>query len=146
LNVIYFRLVISPITPDPPTGYLFLFPSKDLRTASSSFKWPECPAYWSLDPLGVERLSTAEATSLRFPSIQLTIDVGGYSWDASVYAGLRQFHQAKGFDADSQDVARHIGDPLYQLAGEVDAPFAHGKSTTPKRIVLLRLINTIISE
>ncbi|KAJ7755486.1 hypothetical protein B0H16DRAFT_715739 [Mycena metata] len=38
------------------------------------------------------------------------------SWDASVYAGLRKFHRAKGFDPDSQDVARHLGYPLYQVS------------------------------
>jgi hypothetical protein len=53
----------------------------------------------------------------------------GKCWDASFYAGLRQFHQAKGFDPNSQDVARHLGHSLYQLAAEVDAPFAHGTST-----------------
>ncbi|KAJ7448414.1 hypothetical protein FB451DRAFT_1289209 [Mycena latifolia] len=51
--------------------------------------------------------------------------VEGYSWDGSVYTGLRQFHQGKGFDADSQDVARQLGYPLYQLSGELGARFAH---------------------
>ncbi|KAJ6631226.1 hypothetical protein B0H10DRAFT_1938742 [Mycena sp. CBHHK59/15] len=46
--------------------------------------------------------------------------------DGSVYAGLRQFYQGKGFDPYSQDtVARHLGYPLYQLSYEPDAPFAH---------------------
>ncbi|KAJ7906966.1 hypothetical protein B0H13DRAFT_2332925 [Mycena leptocephala] len=46
------------------------------------------------------------------------------SSSADVYAGLRQFHRAKGFDPDSQDVA---GYPIYQLhrAGPVDPLFAH---------------------
>ncbi|KAJ6486628.1 hypothetical protein C8R45DRAFT_930264 [Mycena sanguinolenta] len=35
--------------------------------------------------------------------------------------GLHRFHQAKGFDLDSQDVAQHLGYPLYKLSG----PFAH---------------------
>ncbi|KAJ6592724.1 hypothetical protein B0H19DRAFT_907060, partial [Mycena capillaripes] len=74
-----------------------------------------CPAYWSLDPTGAERLSEEDATRLGFPSIQLSWEVWGKSWDASVYAGLRQFHQAQGFDPDRQDVARHLGEPLYQL-------------------------------
>jgi hypothetical protein len=64
-----------------------------------------------------------------FPSIQLTFNVGGYSWDASVYAGLRQFHQAKGFDPDSQDIAQHFGEPLFQLSTEIDPLFAHGEPT-----------------
>ncbi|KAJ7153842.1 hypothetical protein C8R46DRAFT_897824, partial [Mycena filopes] len=85
------------------------------------------PAYWSLDPSGVERLSTEEATRLGFPPLELTTKVWGMSWDASVYDGLRQFHQAKGFNPESQDVARHLGYPLYQLSEEVDPLFAHGK-------------------
>lgn len=37
---------------------------------------------------------------------------------------------SKGFDPDSQDVTVHLGEPLYQLSGEVEAPFAHGEMTT----------------
>ncbi|KAJ7044380.1 hypothetical protein C8F04DRAFT_942366, partial [Mycena alexandri] len=83
--------------------------------------------YWSLDPSGVDRLSTEEATQLGFPSFQLTTRVHGYSWDTSVYAGLRQFHKAKGFDPDSQDVARHLGCPLYQLSRDMDPLLAYGE-------------------
>jgi hypothetical protein len=72
-----------------------------------------------------------DATHLGFPSIRFTKMVYGYLWDSNVYAALRQFHRAKGFDPDSQDVARHLGEQLHRLAGEVDAPFAHGKSTDP---------------
>lgn len=104
-------------------------PEEDFRTGLSSFRWPDSPAYWSLDSKGVERLSMEEAKHLGFPFIQLSTEVSGMSWDASVYAGLHQFHQAKGFDPDSQDVARHLGHTLYQLSSEVDAPFAHGKKT-----------------
>ncbi|KAF7368452.1 hypothetical protein MVEN_00168300 [Mycena venus] len=103
-----FEIRISRCTDDGPTGYLFVCPAKDLQTGASSFTWPDCPAYWSLDPLGVEHLSTDEATRLGFPSIELKIGACRRSWDASVYAGLRQFHRAKGFDPDSQDVARAV--------------------------------------
>ncbi|KAJ7866115.1 hypothetical protein B0H13DRAFT_2352698 [Mycena leptocephala] len=65
-----------------------------------------------------------DATALGFPSISLFTNVYGKSWDASVYAGLCQFHQAKGFDPDSQGVARHLGDGAYQLSSEMDVPFA----------------------
>jgi hypothetical protein len=70
-----------------------------------------------------------DATALGFPSVSLSTVIQGKSWDASIYAGLLQFHQAKGFDPDSQDVARHLGEPLCQLAGEKDAPIAHSKYT-----------------
>ncbi|KAF7340671.1 hypothetical protein MSAN_00128400 [Mycena sanguinolenta] len=35
-----------------------------------------------------------------------------------------EFHQAKGFDPDSQDLIRHLGWPLYQLTGGIDVPSA----------------------
>ncbi|KAJ7711175.1 hypothetical protein B0H16DRAFT_1900719 [Mycena metata] len=123
VDQVMFQIKIGNTT-EPP-GYLFLCPTTDFQTRPSSFRWPECPAYWSLDPSGVERLSTEEATQLGFPSFQLTTRICGKFWDTSVYAGLCQFHQAKGFDPDSQDVARHLGKPLYLLSQEVDSLFAH---------------------
>ncbi|KAJ6462835.1 hypothetical protein C8R45DRAFT_791769, partial [Mycena sanguinolenta] len=72
-------------------------------------------AYWSLDPSGVHRLSLKEATQLGFPSFEFTTKAEGCSWDSSVYEGLRQFHEARGFDPYSQDIARHLGHPLFQL-------------------------------
>ncbi|KAJ7434592.1 hypothetical protein FB451DRAFT_1003079, partial [Mycena latifolia] len=71
--------------------------------------------YWSLDQSGVGRLTADAATRLGFPDFHLITQGIGFSWDASVYEGLRQFHQAKGFDPYSQDVALHLGVPLYQL-------------------------------
>ncbi|KAJ6566364.1 hypothetical protein B0H19DRAFT_940730, partial [Mycena capillaripes] len=82
--------------------------------------------YWSLDPSGVERLSAEEAIDFGFPSLELTTWVGGRSWDTSVYAGIRKFQRAKGFDPESQDVARHIEYPLFYPFNEMDPPFAHG--------------------
>ncbi|KAJ7205504.1 hypothetical protein GGX14DRAFT_397649 [Mycena pura] len=46
------------------------------------------------------------------------------SWYCSAYDGLREFHQAKGFDPDSQDVAQHPGYPLYEVTPGIDARFA----------------------
>ncbi|KAJ6518081.1 hypothetical protein C8R47DRAFT_1062630 [Mycena vitilis] len=112
-------------TGDPRVGYFFLCPTADFITGPFSSRWPACPAYWSLDPSGIERLSTGEANRLGFPSIQLKTGMFLCSWDASVYAGLCQFHQAKGFDPHSQDVARHLGHPLYQLTSDLEDPFAH---------------------
>jgi hypothetical protein len=125
----YFLISISEASEHTPHGYLFVCPEKDLQTGPSSFRWPDCPAYWSLDPLGAERLRPEEATELGFPSIDLSTHIGTASWDAEVYAALRQFHRAKGFDPDSQDVARHLGYPLYLLPSAVDPLFAHGKSS-----------------
>ncbi|KAJ6462916.1 hypothetical protein C8R45DRAFT_1080519 [Mycena sanguinolenta] len=125
LDGIQFELDISETTGDPRWGFLFLCPPEDFRTGPSFFRWPACPAYWSLDSSGVDCLSLEEATQLGFPSFELSISAAGCYWDASVYEGLCQFHQAKGFDPYSQDVARHIGLPLYQVSSQADAPFAN---------------------
>ncbi|KAJ6462984.1 hypothetical protein C8R45DRAFT_525322 [Mycena sanguinolenta] len=120
-HCVHFKLTISASEADMPKGFLFLCPPEHFKTGQSSLKWPDCPAYWSLDPSGVEQLTLEDAIRLGFPSFHLSTEVEGYSWDASVYAGLRQFHNAKGFDPDSQDVARHLGHKLYKLSG----PYAH---------------------
>ncbi|KAJ6569329.1 hypothetical protein B0H19DRAFT_693080 [Mycena capillaripes] len=125
-NVI-FELNILGTPEEPPTGFLFLCPESDFQAGPSSFEWPECPAYWSLDPLAAEHLSADKAAQLGFPPIQVTTKVAGYTCDASVYAGLCQFHQAKGFDPESQEVARYLGITLYDLCDEINVPFAHGK-------------------
>jgi hypothetical protein len=124
----HFELNILASTERPPTGFLFLCPPEDFETSSSSFRWPVCPAYWSLDPSGAGRLTLEEATWLGFPALDCTTEIYGYYWDTNVYEGLRKFHRAKGFDPDTQDVARHLGHPLYQLLSESTSQFAHGKS------------------
>jgi hypothetical protein len=112
-----------------PAGYLFLCPLADLRLdIPGQFRLPECPSYWSSDPSGAERLTTEAAKALGFPNIQAEMWAEGYSCDGSVYVGLHKFHQGKGFDPDSQDVARHLGYPLLWLLGELNAPFARSES------------------
>jgi hypothetical protein len=104
---------------DIPHGYLFLCPLQDLQGNSpSEFRHPACPAYWSLDPSGAQRLGSEEAERLGFPSFTLGMAAITRSWDDLVYAGIREFHQAKGFDPYSQDVARELGYPLYKLCGK----------------------------
>ncbi|KAJ7611911.1 hypothetical protein DFH06DRAFT_1015662, partial [Mycena polygramma] len=118
----------SEATTEMPTGFLFLCPTEKNRPGQSSFYWPGCPAYWSFDPSGVDHLTTEEADEHGFPEIQFSTQVWVESWDASVYAGLREFHQAKGFDPYGQDIARHLGHSLYQLSTDVDPQFAHSES------------------
>ncbi|KAF7333097.1 hypothetical protein MVEN_02375000 [Mycena venus] len=120
-----FRLSVSGAAENTPSGYLFLCPAHDFQIGPSSFKWPDCPAYWSLDPSGVKRLTMEQAERLGFPSVRLRTGVWGFFWDESVYAGLRQFHQAKGFDPESQDVARHLGCGPFELAPNMNVPFGH---------------------
>ncbi|KAF8210703.1 hypothetical protein K438DRAFT_96646 [Mycena galopus ATCC 62051] len=123
VRAVDFQLKVSTVIDHPPPGFLSLCPETDFRTGPSSFTWPACPAYWSLDPSGIERLSTEEATRLGFPSIQLDATVEGSSWESSIYAGLRQFHQGKGFDPESQDVTRHLGYPLLSST-QIDIGFS----------------------
>ncbi|KAJ7478386.1 hypothetical protein FB451DRAFT_183803 [Mycena latifolia] len=124
------QLIILNTGDSIPSGYLFLPPFVDLRSNNpSSFRHPECAAYWSLDPSGVERLGMGEAEQLGFPSFELEMKYWGWSWDESVYSGIRQFHQAKGFDPDSLDVTRELGYRLYQLSADAHSLFAHVDET-----------------
>ncbi|KAJ6464548.1 hypothetical protein C8R45DRAFT_1024379 [Mycena sanguinolenta] len=107
-------------------GYLFICPPGDIRTGENSCKWPDCPAYWSLDPSGAVPLSSEDAKTFGFPIIHIETLVKGYSWDDSVYQGLQQFHTGKGFDPDSQDMARDLGYPLFELSTEEVPPLAYG--------------------
>jgi hypothetical protein len=124
---VYFALEVPGTTEEPPAGFLFLCPPEDLKIGPSSFRWPDCPAYWSLDPCGTDRLSVEEATWAGFPTFRLTTTLFGRSWDTNVYEGLRNFHRGKGFDPDTQDLARYLQYPLYELSSKDNSPFAHGK-------------------
>ncbi|KAJ7871705.1 hypothetical protein B0H14DRAFT_207096 [Mycena olivaceomarginata] len=120
VTAISFALQLLPnaYNTDEPDGYLFVCPSEDFRVGPDSFRWPDCPAYWSLDPSGAARLSTEDAKILGFPIIHIETILSGWSWDSSVYDGLRRFHRGKGFNPDSQEAAIHYGYPLYELSSE----------------------------
>ncbi|KAJ7509643.1 hypothetical protein B0H11DRAFT_1702336, partial [Mycena galericulata] len=110
-----------------PDGYLFLCPLDDLRSpVNGFFQITDSQAYWSLDASGIQKLSAEEAVSLGFPAPVLQ---GWFCSEKSgecQYGALRQFHQAKGFDLGSQDVAKHFGYPLFQICGQPAPSFAHG--------------------
>ncbi|KAJ7232307.1 hypothetical protein B0H12DRAFT_1261598 [Mycena haematopus] len=57
---IEFRLSIFGQTDELPPGYLFLCPLPELQSGPTQLEI-DCVAYWSPDPLGVERLSQDEA-------------------------------------------------------------------------------------
>ncbi|KAJ6538703.1 hypothetical protein DFH09DRAFT_1042106 [Mycena vulgaris] len=115
------RLTLSD-TDRIPAGYLFLCPLRNFESETPAhFRLPECPAYWSLGPSGGERLSTEEAEELGFPHFDFTMHVYGDSWDELVYRGIHQFHEGKGYDPYSQDVARELGYPLYEVASELES-------------------------
>jgi hypothetical protein len=90
------------------------------------FQIPTQPAYWSLDPSGVNRLGGEVAEDLGFPAIQFGMEVVGLFWDASVYEGIFQFHASKWFDPYSQEVAIELGYPLLQVSCDRETLFAHG--------------------
>ncbi|KAJ6512395.1 hypothetical protein C8R45DRAFT_1152015, partial [Mycena sanguinolenta] len=113
---IHFILTFPNIKGSIPRGFLFLCPWEEFQTRPSSFRWPDCPAYWTLDPSGAKRLTSEDAISLGFPSIKLSTETQAKSWDASVYGGLHRFHQIKGFNPDSQDLAQHLGQKLYKFS------------------------------
>jgi hypothetical protein len=106
-----------------PQGYLFLCPLTELQSdRPTRMCLPACPAYWSLKPSGAQPLSTDEAERLGFPTIELIMEVQGMYLVGSSYSGLRQLYQGKGFDACSQDVARKLGYPLYQVSKQFTSP------------------------
>ncbi|KAJ7738116.1 hypothetical protein B0H16DRAFT_99121 [Mycena metata] len=83
-----------------PPGYLFLCPLDTLcADMPGGFRVPDCPAYWSFDRSGIQRLRSKDANRLGFPTIKVQIEVWGKFWDSSVYAGIAQFHKAQKFDA-----------------------------------------------
>ncbi|KAJ7853976.1 hypothetical protein B0H14DRAFT_2354022, partial [Mycena olivaceomarginata] len=86
-------------TENLPPGYLFLCPLPDFQSdLPACFHVPDCPEYWSLDPSGAESLGLQQARNLGFPDMEFRMEVLGTVWDASVYAGICEFHEAKGFD------------------------------------------------
>ncbi|KAJ7792344.1 hypothetical protein B0H14DRAFT_3563723 [Mycena olivaceomarginata] len=119
------RLLPNTYNTKESEGYLFVCPPEDFRIGPDSFQWPYHPAYWSLDPFGTFPLSTEDAKVFGFPVIHIATGIYGCFWDNRVYDGLRKFHQGRGFDPDSQEVAIHLGHPLYRLFSEKPDPLAY---------------------
>ncbi|KAJ7610181.1 hypothetical protein FB45DRAFT_713408, partial [Roridomyces roridus] len=100
-----------------PHGYLFVCPLEHFKSSRVSLAWPQFPWFWCLDPLGIPPLTPEAAQSLGFPEIKQRANLRGRRWDTKIYEGLRKFHAAKGFDPYSQDLAKHLGVPLMEVAG-----------------------------
>jgi hypothetical protein len=77
------------------------------------------------------------AEDLGFPAIQVEMYALVHSWDASIYDGIRQFHEAKGFDPYSQEVALELGHSLVHLSCDRETLLAHSKPGAS--IILIRL-------
>ncbi|KAJ7620313.1 hypothetical protein FB45DRAFT_929958 [Roridomyces roridus] len=109
---------------DLPPGYLFLCPSHQFE----SHRWyqlPDCPAYWSVNPSGAERLTPEEAAHLGFPDFELYVKIYGLRWMDDMYPGMRQFHATKGYNPDTLDLATDLGYPFYELTCEKDELHTH---------------------
>ncbi|KAJ7064472.1 hypothetical protein C8F01DRAFT_768737 [Mycena amicta] len=106
--------VVFTVPEGAPNGYLFYMPPLQKKPSQ---------VFWSLDPLGREQLSWKEARERGFPKLVASNSVRTYQrqWDACVYEEIRAMHIAKGFDPDSQDVARHLGHPLFELVSDIKA-------------------------
>ncbi|KAF7364453.1 hypothetical protein MSAN_01106400 [Mycena sanguinolenta] len=132
VNRVLFTLKIGKTAQNPPDGYLFLCSPKDFETGPTSFRWPDQPAYWSLNPSGSNPLSDEEAWRLGFPSITRRTRVDTVYWDETVYAGLRKFDECKGFDPESQDLAKELGHPLYELCVQTSVATSWGLPVDPE--------------
>ncbi|KAJ7025106.1 hypothetical protein C8F04DRAFT_1117542 [Mycena alexandri] len=115
MHTIDFQIETYGAKQKPTAGFLFLCPEKDFQITTTSFRWPEYPAYWSRDLNGVERLSRDEATRLGFPPLEFKSRIRGSSWDSNVYAGLRQFQEEERLDPDSPEYAIKWDCPLFEV-------------------------------
>lgn len=112
-----------------PEGYLFLCPLEDLRAQGSDrFILSPNQTYWSLHASGSPKLTLEEAVNCGFSPPELELQVDVRMWEQGrVYRALRKFHEAKGFDPESQDVARHLGYPLYHISQHGDSSSAQSQ-------------------
>ncbi|KAF8196379.1 hypothetical protein K438DRAFT_759377 [Mycena galopus ATCC 62051] len=118
-----------------PPGFLFLYCPSPLNSKSTDVRNSRSIAYWALDRIGQQRLSAEEAQSLGFPEIKAEIGVHVKSWDSTTYLILRQFHQGKGFDPDSKEVARHLGLAPISLTAPTSL------SATPLKIEIEKILS-----
>ncbi|KAJ7676545.1 hypothetical protein DFH06DRAFT_610060 [Mycena polygramma] len=131
IDTIEFWLKFSASTRNLPPGYLFFCPAADFESdLPKCFRIPDVPAYWSLDALGAQPLTTDEARALDFPLIEVKTEARVRSWDGDVYVGIRQFHEAMGFDAYSQQAASALGHQLIQMSCDRDDFLAHLKASS----------------
>ncbi|KAJ6476551.1 hypothetical protein C8R47DRAFT_661245 [Mycena vitilis] len=125
IDVVDYWLNFSGPTPELPPAYLFLCPLDDLQSDPACFRAPDCPAYWSLDCAGAGRLTADEVRTAGFPDIELRMEILGKSWDGSVYTGIRQLHEAEGFEPSGQEAAIAMGCPLFEITCDPGDLLAH---------------------
>ncbi|KAJ7603848.1 hypothetical protein FB45DRAFT_78665 [Roridomyces roridus] len=125
IEQIHLELSVPAPSKPHPEGYLFACPLEHLKSGGGFFAWPPCPWFWSLDSSGIPRLTPETAQSLGFPVVKQSVQVSCRRWDTSVYEGLSKFHASKGFNPYSQDLAKHLGVPVMEVAGDRETLHAH---------------------
>ncbi|ESK86046.1 hypothetical protein Moror_9382 [Moniliophthora roreri MCA 2997] len=108
----------------PPTPiYLFLHPLP--MSVSELVLWIERrPYFWSLDKTGQSWMSEEECDRWGLPVLTPQVNyfssdtsVRLRSWPTYVYAGLRDWQKARGFDPTTSDWARELGYPELEVVG-----------------------------
>lgn len=92
--------------------FLFLrHPQFEPRGTCMAYYIPEPRMFWSFDPLGRQR-----CTNTHLPTVHYDLTVEGLSLSPNRWEALRKFHELKGFDPDSQDIACNLDLPLFVLS------------------------------
>ncbi|KAK7026346.1 hypothetical protein R3P38DRAFT_3192999 [Favolaschia claudopus] len=109
--------------------YLFLPPRRTfLSLDCTRFCFPKEEPYWSFDSSGNDRLAPSAASNLCLPQIELEFLVKHIFMDKDVLDDIRTFDTRKGFNANSQDIAPYLRQPLYYFGDEGDptpSPLIH---------------------
>ncbi|KAJ7798951.1 hypothetical protein B0H14DRAFT_2904746 [Mycena olivaceomarginata] len=99
------------------TVHLFIAPITAKHEGSRvrvNFDCSKSDSYWSLDPAGTTRLSTAECTSLGLPRLRFVSLVGGNYWQEYHYSAICEFLRAKRIDPYSYELLHLLGLPLVE--------------------------------
>ncbi|KAJ7442953.1 hypothetical protein B0H11DRAFT_2204353 [Mycena galericulata] len=118
VDALEFTVIVEGRARGDVRGYLFVCLPEDFRLpGTSSFRWHDCPAYWSFDPTGAERLSTEAAIHLGFPPIQFRTRVKLKSWDDTVYGRTERIPQKSGIQPRQPG---YVSDGEYSTADDED--------------------------
>jgi hypothetical protein len=105
---------------DAPSSkaYLFLFsPQVEILDGKLTVINPPDAEkyYWAFDPAGLHQLTHEIAEDIGLPTPEFTIAPYGFFWEEEETNLIHEFHAAKGFDPESQDVAIAMGYPLVDI-------------------------------
>jgi hypothetical protein len=98
--------------------YLFLFPPQVeiLDSQLTVINPPDAEKYyWAFDPAGLDQLTREIAEDIGLPTPEFTIVPLGLMLEEEETNLIREFHAAKGFDPESQDIAIAMAYPLVDI-------------------------------